>query len=310
MVNGNILQICENGGVTHSVDTLSNHNIIYAVIQDCSSLNYEDDHDDNGCETINSKPAWYKESACDINTFMSNIDNTLPDMYFYNNDCNDTSCVNEDHIIQIDKQFESLMTILLDNSTHIPHTCPPNSSTRVAGWNEFVKPNIDDAIFWKWLHEQVSNPNTGWVVQIMRRTRGQYHYHYALRHVESQKQQVKCLKLLEAMFNCDRDFFKEVHKIRGFNKYDNSFIDGLKDNELIANKFASQYNELFNSNHSDTNDLINMMNGLNKSIKMLKAIKKLKCEKQDDVFNKLASEHFINATELYYEHLCSLFIYV
>ncbi len=39
-----------------------------------------------------------------------------------------------------------------------------------------------------------------------------------------------------------------------------------------------------------------------------KAIKRLKCEKQNGVFNKLASEHFINATELYYEHLCSLFI--
>ncbi len=26
------------------------------------------------------------------------------------------------------------------------------------------------------------------------------------------------------------------------------------------------------------------------------------------VFNKLASEHFINVTEVYYEHLCSLFI--
>ncbi len=59
---------------------------------------------------------------------------------------------------------------------------------------------------------------------------------------------------------------------------------------------------MFNSNHSDTNDLINMMNCLNKSIKMdntslldchisnehfHKAIKRLKCEKQDGVFNKL-----------------------
>ncbi len=72
-----------------------------------------------------------------------------------------------------------------------------------------------------------------------------------------------------------------------------------------------------------TNDLINMMNGLNKSNKkdnnslldchisnehFQKAIKRLKSEKPDGVFNKLASEHFINATELYYEHLRSLFI--
>ncbi len=50
------------------------------------------------------------------------------------------------------------------------------------------------------------------------------------------------------MFYSDRDFFKEVRKIHGFNEYDNSSIDGLKDNELIANTFASQYNKLFNSN--------------------------------------------------------------
>ncbi len=57
MISGNILQICENGGVTHSVDNLSYHSIIYIVIQDCSSLNYEDDDVNNGCETINSKTA-------------------------------------------------------------------------------------------------------------------------------------------------------------------------------------------------------------------------------------------------------------
>ncbi len=60
MVSGNILQICENGSVTHSFGNLSNHSIIYAVIQDCSSLNYEDDIYDNECETINSKTARYK----------------------------------------------------------------------------------------------------------------------------------------------------------------------------------------------------------------------------------------------------------
>ncbi len=70
------------------------------------------------------------------------------------------------------------------------------------------------------------------------------------------------------MFNSGRDFLIEVHNIRVFNKYDNSCVDGLKDNELIANKVASQCNKLFNNNHSDTNDLINLTNGLNKSIKM------------------------------------------
>ncbi len=64
------------------------------------------------------------------------------------------------------------------------------------------------------------------------------------------------------------------------------------------------------------------MNGLNKSTKMdnnslldchisnkyfCKAIKMLECEKQDGVFNKLAS-NILPIQQLYYEHLHSLFI--
>ncbi len=70
-------------------------------------------------------------------------------------------------------------------------------------------------------------------------------------------------------------------------------------------------NALRVSNNSHPNDLINIMNGLNKSIKMTiivywtvtfqknvfhKAIQRLKFEKLNGVFNKLASEYFINAT--------------
>ncbi len=37
------------------------------------------------------------------------------------------------------------------------------------------------------------------------------------------------------------------------------------------------------------------------------AIKRLKCEKQDGVYNNMASEHFINAPDSFYEYLCVLF---
>ncbi len=32
-----------------------------------------------------------------------------------------------------------------------------------------------------------------------------------------------------------------------------------------------------------------------------------KCEKQDGVYNNIASEHFINSTDSFYEYLCVLF---
>ncbi len=37
------------------------------------------------------------------------------------------------------------------------------------------------------------------------------------------------------------------------------------------------------------------------------AIKRLKCGKQDSVYNNMASEHFINAPDSLYEYLCVLF---
>ncbi len=37
------------------------------------------------------------------------------------------------------------------------------------------------------------------------------------------------------------------------------------------------------------------------------AIKILKCEKQDGVYNNMASEYFINAPDFVYEYLCMLF---
>ncbi len=41
------------------------------------------------------------------------------------------------------------------------------------------------------------------------------------------------------------------------------------------------------------------------TIKYIKdAIKRLKCEKQDGVYNNMASEQFINATYSFYEYLC------
>ncbi len=57
--------------------------------------------------------------------------------------------------------FESLIYVLSDSSTHIPHTCAPHQSTRIPGWNELVKPYREDAIFSKWMHGDVGRPTTG-----------------------------------------------------------------------------------------------------------------------------------------------------
>ncbi len=91
----------------------------------------------------------------------------------------------------------------------------------------------------------------------MRRTRAQYHY--AIKHSRSQNEQIKKVKVMHALFASDRDFFKEVRKIRAHAKSEIPNIDGIKDNGLIADIFAKQYKELFNSNPSNPEDLRTMM---------------------------------------------------
>ncbi len=91
---------------------------------------------------------------------------------------------------------------------------------------------------------------------------------------------------------------KEVRKIRGHVKSEIPSIDGVKDNGQIADKFAKQYKELFNSNPSNPEDFkhSNSVSDCCVTLKHIKdAIKRLKCEKQDGVYNNMASEHFVNA---------------
>ncbi len=163
-------------------------------------------------------------------------------------------------------------------------------------------------------------PSTGWVAQIMRHTRAQYHF--AIKRSRSQNEQIKKFKVMLALFSSDRDFFKEVRKILEHAKSEIPSMDGINDNGQIADIFAKQYKELFNSNKLNPEDLRAMMERLCTNIRtdpnsvidccvtledIKDVIKRLKREKQDGVYNNMASEHFINVPDSFYEYLCLLF---
>ncbi len=318
VVSNNISRRIVNGGVTHSIDNTSNHSVIHI------SMALDDMITENvSCnENVKPKAAWYKASQGDINMYKNNIDTKLADLVLDNStlDCVDPLCDSNEHRIALDTYFQSLIDVLVESGSHIPHTCPPHKTTRVPGWNELVKPYRDDALFWKWMHEQQGKPGVGWVAQIMRHTRAQYHY--ALRRCRKNKNEIQRSKFLEAMLSSDREFFKEVKRLKGFARTETSIIDGLSDGKQIADKFAVQYKELYNSNPSNSCDLHAMMGKLNMDINLAKncyadciiksqhldkAVQRLKHEKQDGVYSDLASDHFLNATNCFYDHLCTLF---
>ena len=44
----------------------------------------------------------------------------------------------------------------------------------VPGWKDQVKPEREQSLFWMWL--EARKPNAGYIFDIMKRTRHQYHY--------------------------------------------------------------------------------------------------------------------------------------
>ncbi len=153
IVSNSVFNKCCSGGVTHSVHNTSNHSAINMSLE----MNTFVPHNLERDKTVTSKIAWYKASSHYINFYKCNVDSKLPDVIPSENtsNCGNTLCDNDDHKSELDAYFESLIYVLLDSSTHIPHTCAQHESTRIPSWNELVKPYREDAIFWKWLHGEV-----------------------------------------------------------------------------------------------------------------------------------------------------------
>ena len=54
--------------------------------------------------------------------------------------------------------------IMTDNNKNLP------------GWNEFISPEKEKALFWRGIWINKGSPRQGYVADIMRRTRAKYHY--------------------------------------------------------------------------------------------------------------------------------------
>ena len=97
--------------------------------------------------------------------------------------CTDFLCT--DHQTVISQYCSDIASCLEDaGKTTIPK-CKP-SGKRIAGWNDEVRPSRDESIFWHRLWKDCGSPTSGWVAQIRRKTRAEYHR--AVRSVKSRRQ--------------------------------------------------------------------------------------------------------------------------
>ena len=101
--------------------------------------------------------------------------------------CTNVLCNGNDHVTSIQKLHDDIISACIDASENIPTTRKNNKN--VTGWNEFISPVKEKALFWRssWINS--GSPRHGHVADIMRCTRATYHY--AIRRIKNNSQLMK-----------------------------------------------------------------------------------------------------------------------
>jgi hypothetical protein len=200
------------------------------------------------------------------------------------------------------------------SNVSIPVTKP--SAKRVAGWNDSVKSEKDQSLFWHWIWCECGKPNTGHVFNIMKRSRHQFHY--AVRRAKINANMVKRKKLAENV-SSSKSLWRELKSINPSNRINACIVDNATSPADIADLFVSKYRTLYNSVPTSMDELHGLSNEINNNInvhdwnriKILpdsikQCIKRLKVGKSDGNVN-FYSDHLINSGNRLYVILSILF---
>ena len=300
--------------VCHDIDNTSDHDPVRVNLRiDCNVYNV---YGRNFVPRI----AWHKATPDDLAAYSNSLRDMLAVLSIPSDviSCHDTHCTNAEHIIQLQAYYRALclsLTTVADRT--LPHTSKKAAAGRIPGWNEYVKNARESSLFWHDIWTQCGKPRDGVVADVMRRARASYHY--AIRFVKRNENNIVNEHLAEALVNNrGRDFWREVKHIRGTNKCCSSYIDGIHGSKDIAELFADQYQDLFCSVSYDNNEMSRIYSEISCSLgtysaeecivntkDVFNAASKLKPGKSDG--RCLSSDHFIHACDDLYVHIALLF---
>ena len=121
----------------------------------------------------------------------------------------------------------------------------------IPGWNDYIRPLKEDALFWHFIWKENGRPLAGTVADIRRRTRARYHS--MLRRVKRNEGLLQSAKMAENFVaNNRKEFWTEVKKLKGGASKTPACIDGSHGDDSIAQVFGRKYQQLFN--HVSYND--------------------------------------------------------
>ena len=306
-------------GVIHHSSNLSDHSPIFCKFQ----INEFDSNVQSSVQLPVSKPCWKKSTNNQKDDFIAmlhdNLNNiSLPKKSIH---CQDPHCNSSEHIKQIDS-FTVDVLDTIDRAAEATLTMPVYKSNLfksnndiLPGWNTFVKPSKNDAVFWHNVWISAGRPLNNNLHKIMKHTRNIYHYN--LRKCKKSQDQIKRNKLLNACLNGNGEIFSEIKKIRQCKLVFPSCIDGVSND--VPNHFRNIYSKLYNS-IDDTDELFEVKTYVDSKITKFsaydvekvtpevvkQAAAKLKDGKSDPTF-KFSTDCIKNAPDILFRHLAAIF---
>merc|ERR1739840_1626 len=147
----------------------------------------------------------------------------------------------------------------------LPHTTKKNAKKIIPGWNEYVKEHSDRSKMWHEIWVQDGRKRKGYIANIRRKTRLQYHY--AIRHVAKENTRIRNKKLAEAVAeNNDRVLWDEVRKLSKTNDELPTTMDEHSSVEEITDIFANKYDILYNIVNYNTDDMKRLSDNIDAQI--------------------------------------------
>ena len=209
---------------------------------------------------------WHKCNVNNVNHYTNVLDNSLLQCNPYNEAllCKDLKCTIHKEYIK-DLHSTIINSVSKASNISLPHTTKKNAKKIIPGWNEYVKEHSDRSKMWHEIWVQDGRKREGYIANIRRKTRLQYHY--AIRHVVKENTRIRNKKLAEAVAeNNDRVLWDEVRKMSKTNDELPNVMDDHSSVEEITDIFANKYDILYNIVNYNTDDMKRLSDNIDAQI--------------------------------------------
>ena len=314
IVSNNLLPCVENVFSYAEADNTSDHNVLRIVMNvNVNCISMEDVYRSDDVD-------WAKVSEDDVHRYKQCLNTALDNVTIPWIAVTETTSPHLDLSEPVAKFHDDVIEACISAADA---SLPKHRRGRIIpGWNEFVKPLREEALFWHALWKDNGSPHTGVVSEIRRLSRARYHR--MLRQVRKQEEALRKLKLAHQFGTPNRrDFWTEVKKSKGGRVSCPTSIDGIMGNDEICETFTHQYEHLYQSvpyNVEEMNDVCRNLDGniishvqeqtgscheMN-GADVAKAIEKLRLNKNDGQMG-LRTNHVIYGSQKLFLYLSILF---